>query len=183
MDISNKIEMTDDVKLSSHDFPQMGPTSTLNVVSGFYPAKTTPGYKCGKCCGSCCTTKYTCCSKSSELRACTPFTTAEIGGTGFAAAGAAVGFGTAGTALCSLLCSTCCANTRDQSCARCMTTPVCGPLTCVQTSATVSGGLFCIGITFGIQMLTQCFFDKYCGRITMKLGCPNFSRGFDERDE
>ena len=64
-----------------------------------------------------------------------------------------------------------------------MTAPVCGPLTCVQTSGTVSGGLLCIGITFGIQMLAQCFFDKYCGRITMKLGCPNFSRGFDERDE
>ena len=175
--MTDKIEMADAPK--SSDFKMKEP----DIVSGFYPVKTSASYKCGKCCGKCCTTKYTFCSDNKELRGFTPYTTAEISGTGFTAAGTAVGFGTACTALCSLMCSTCCANTRDQSCARCMTAPVCGPLTCVQTSGTVTGGLLCIGITFGIQMLAQCFFDKYCGRITASLGCPNFSRGFDERDD
>jgi hypothetical protein len=154
-----------------------------SIKMEFDSIKMTSGYKCGKCCGMCCTTKYTFCSNTNQLRACTPYTSAEIGGTGFGSAGVAVGFGTACTAMCSLMCSTCCHNTRDQSCARCLTQPVCGPLTCVQTSGTITGGLLCIGLSFGIQMLAQCFFDKYCGRIAVSCGCPNFSRGFDERDD
>ncbi len=128
---SSRIEMTDSSRIDFNS-DKMGKNSTPNIVEGFYSAKTT-GYKCGKCCGSCCTTKYTFCSKSTELRVCTPYTTAQIESSGFALAGAAVGAGTACTAVCSLMCSACCRNARDQSCARCMTTPVCGPLTCVQT--------------------------------------------------
>ena len=112
----NKIEMTDSPSNDFSNSDKIGDISSPDIAVGFYPAKTTAGYKCGKCCGSCCTTKYTFCSKSTELRACTPFTTAEIGSAGFGVAGAAVGAGTACTAMCSLMCSTCCHNARDQSC-------------------------------------------------------------------
>ncbi len=187
----DRIQMTDS---PSHDFSpgsdepklpvnpvsaaenfQVSPADPAAAAENFYSSKTTRAYKCGKCCASCCcTTKYTCCGGKDSKCGCTPYTTAEGLGMGSALAGAGSGFATT----CVLMCNTCC----GPPCP-CTTAKVCGDVSGLATMGIVSGGFFGVALLFGCQALTTCICDKYCGKLTMKLGCPNFSRGFDERDE
>lgn len=175
----DRVQMTDS---PGHDFspgsraPKLSAVDPASAAENFYSYKTTRAYKCGKCCGlCCCTTKYTCCGGKDDKCGCTPYTTAQGLGAGASLAGAGSGVGTSCMAGCGLCCGT-------RACP-CALAPSCGALTGAETGGIVVGGFFGVALVFGCQVLSIWLCDKYCGRLTMKLGCPKFSRGFDERDE
>ena len=127
----------------------------------FHSVKTTLGYRCGKCCGFCCDTKYMCCNGPGSK--CTP-TSVTTGIVAISAAGGGIS---------AIL-------TSGMICCWCID-PNCIQTSIVNTTGLASGGFLAISLTCGLKLGLMYLADTYCGRITHHLGCGNFSQGFDEK--
>lgn len=131
--------------------------------------ETTRGYRCGQCClHCCCNVEYDCCVKGAK-HGYTPYTITQ-GATYGTLLSTAISTCT-GTAM---LCCTC-LSPYGNNCP-------CNNLPGYTIAYMTAAGCF------GLTLLLSCGFttikgcNANCGAITNKLGCRNFSRGFDKRD-
>lgn len=136
--------------------------------------QSTCGYKCGQCClHCCCTIKYDCFSKKSKCK-CTPYTTSQ----GAAATTGVGGAMTACLGTCMLLFS-CCPSRSASGTTQCL----CGRFMACEDTYIAAGSFLGTALAFAAGAATIWCCNKHCGKITNKLGCTNFSKGFDHREE